>query len=84
MDKQLHGTLIGIPDESTVMAGPDYVALVIEWDEPAVEEVAETQVTQKTIATRMAELPMRTIAKAAGAVAAVVFTAWGVHRLRAA
>jgi len=92
MNNHLYGTWVGMPEESTMMDGPDHVALVIEWDEPIdqpidqpiVEEIAETQVTQKTLATRIDRLPVRTIAMAVGALGALGFAAWGIHRLRTA
>ena len=112
MNKQPHGTWVGIPEESTLTSGPEYVALLVEWDEPMdlpideaiaeaadeaiaeaaaeaaaepiVEEIAETQVTRKTLATRLDQLPVRTIAVAVGALGAIGLAAWGIHRLRAA
>lgn len=87
MDKQQHGTWVGIPEESTVMNGPDYVALVIEWDEEPgepVEAIAETQVTSKTLATRLAHVPLRMLATAIAAVGAIGLAVWGIRRLRTA
>jgi len=100
MNKQPHGTWVSIPEESTLTSGPEYVALMVEWDEPmdlpidetiaeaadepVVEEIAEAQVTRKTLATRLDQLPVRTIAAAVGALGAIGLAAWGIHRLRAA
>jgi len=58
--------------------GPDYVALVIEWNDE-----------DDTTAVLMAEPPplrgtIRTIAAVVGALGALVFAAWGIRRLRSA
>jgi hypothetical protein len=88
MNKQSYGTWVAIPDESTLITGMDHVALLIEWDEPidepVVEEIAETQITRKTLATRLDQLPVRTLAAAIGALGALGLAAWGIRRLRAA
>lgn len=67
------------------LEGPDYVALVIEWDEPVVLEELEDAPTLETRAVRppMPDL-LAPLAKAAAAIGAVVFALWGIHRLRAA
>jgi len=65
-------------DEDPGIDGPDYVALVIEWeDEDEVTAVINT--TPSPIATSA-----RTLATAVGALAALAFATWGIHRLRAA
>ncbi len=79
------------PDEDPRLDGPDYVALVIEWDEIA--DDLEDQVTQR-IPTPGSFLPagasaMRTpvpsfapIGKVLGALGVLVLARWGVRRLR--
>ncbi len=66
--------------------GPDYVALVIEWDEIA--DNLEREITQPNV---QIERPVtlrsrlvRMIAPALGAVGVLGLAAWGIHRLRAA
>jgi hypothetical protein len=61
--------------------GPDYVALVIEWND---DDVA-TLVTAEPVAepARRAST-VRTIAMVVGALGALVFAAWGLRRLRTA
>jgi hypothetical protein len=67
------------------LEGPDYVALVIEWDEPVILEELEDAVTLET---RPIRPPMPSllapVAKGIAAIGAVVFALWGIHRLRAA
>jgi len=68
--------------------GPDYVALVIEWDDLA-EDV--TQVTPRMgvaemLKARLQQLDVRSLVKkisiGAGALGALLFARWGIHRLR--
>lgn len=57
--------------------GPDYVALVIEWDD------AENDVTQVVERHPVAASPdLKKVAIGAGALAALLLARWGVHRLR--
>ena len=56
-------------------AGPDYVALVIEWDD------AENNVTQ-TLERPAARSLLNKLALGAGALGALLFAGWGVHRFR--
>ena len=61
--------------------GPDYVALVIEWD-----EIADTlEVEQREEIDRRAVSPslLKKVAIGAGALGALLLARWGVHRLRA-
>jgi hypothetical protein len=64
---------VGEPGET----GPDYVALVIEWDdlEDNVPEVMEEPLTIRPSARKK-------LAVGAGALGALLLAAWGVRRLR--
>lgn len=92
MNKEL---IKGIDDPD--LDGPDYVALVIEWEGPV--GALDDQVTMRTAAPNRfhqlvdklhlqpvldaaSKLPGATIAKALGAIGAVALASWGVHRLR--
>jgi len=67
--------------------GPDYVALVIEWDELP-DEV--TQVTQRSVPAllkqrlQQIEVPplVKKVAIGAGALVALLFARWGIQHLR--
>jgi hypothetical protein len=81
MDKQ---TELFVADE-----GPDYVALVIEWDQLA--DRLEGEITERTlVAVAPAPVPplelspVRVLAAALGALGVLGATWWGIHRLRAA
>jgi hypothetical protein len=66
-----------IPEENPSLDGPDYVALVIEWDD------TENQVTQ--VADHKLKMPkalLQVAGSVLGAVGALALTAWGIHRLR--
>jgi hypothetical protein len=64
-----------MPEESPGLEGPDYVALVIEWDDAD----AATQVKARA----PARTPMiRKIATVTGALIAIVVATWGLRRLR--
>ena len=58
--------------------GPDYVALVIEWDD------SEADITQVVDRHPVASPDLKKVAIGAGALAALLLARWGVHRLRAA
>lgn len=68
-----------IHDEDPGLDGPDYVALVIEWDEDAEET---------TIVRDRSHMPAssstRTIAGVVGALLALGLATWGLRRLRTA
>lgn len=65
-----------VREESPGLDGPDYVALVIEWDDAD----AATLVRAKE-----PSIPIgRNIAVIAGALIAIGFATWGLHRLRTA
>jgi hypothetical protein len=67
-----------IPDENPALSGPDYVALVIEWDE------IDDQVTQVNQRIRRAPRALFQVAGAAlAAVTALGLVGWGIHHLRA-
>ena len=66
-----------IPEENPALEGPDYVALVIEWDQ------AENQVTN--VVPSKLHVPKALLQVAGtviGAVGALALTAWGIHKLR--
>lgn len=56
--------------------GPDYVALVIEWDD---SEDDVTQVVERHVAPSP---ELKKVMIGAGALAALLLARWGVHRLR--
>ena len=59
--------------------GPDYVALVIEWDD------SEDDVTQVVDRHHPVASPdLKKVVIGTGALAALLLARWGVHRLRAA
>lgn len=62
--------------------GPDYLALIIEWND---DDAADTLVTSE-VAPAPAHRPgaARTIAAVVGALGALLLAAWGIRRLRAA
>jgi hypothetical protein len=69
-------------DEEPGLDGPDYVALVIEWDELAdkIEDEIAAEPTKKI------ERPLRLgrlAAAGAGVLGVIGLAAWGIHRLRA-
>lgn len=68
-----------IPEENPALAGPDYVALVIEWDDDA-----QTQVSAAPTATRFPRALFQVAGTVLGALGAIALGAWGIHRLRAA
>jgi hypothetical protein len=69
-------------EQTPGLDGPDYVTLVIEWDDEA--DVA-TQVHARRLEPLIsASKTGRTIATAVGAVATIALATWGIRRLRAA
>jgi hypothetical protein len=86
MDKQLF-------EDDPGLDGPDYVALVIEWDELAdtIERENPNQITneitseRQTVTARTTQHPLRVFAMSVlGALGVIGFAVWGVRRLRAA
>jgi hypothetical protein len=65
------------------LEGPDYLALIIEWDDDdedidaAIRRELAQEPTRRTST-------IRTIAAVVGALGAVFLAAWGIRRLRAA
>lgn len=73
------------------LEGPDYVALVIEWDQIAetIEDELAGTTTERLPRPRPPEAahPLRVVVAAAGALGALALAAWGyrrVHRPRTA
>jgi hypothetical protein len=64
-------------DGVDVLDGPDYLALVIEWDEDEVTAIIAAPPEPPAVSTRA-------IAAVLGALAALAVASWGLHRLRAA
>jgi hypothetical protein len=62
------------------LEGPDYVALVIEWNDE--DDRSDTQVTHSE--PTYPHGTIRTIAAVVGALGALLLAAWGIRRLRAA
>ena len=60
------------------LEGPDYVTLLIEWD----DDVDEATIVSSA-EPRRASSTARKIATVVGALAALVFAMWGIRRLRA-
>jgi hypothetical protein len=77
MDKQMQ-----FPD-GPGLDGPDYVALVIDWD-----ELAETIEDEDAEVTNVEQQPrfhrLRLVAATLGALGVLGLAAWGVHRIRTA
>ena len=74
--------MFGEPD----LDGPDYVALVIEWQGP-VDEIDDQVTTPHMAPTRwqrlVHELSGARVATAFGALGAIALVGYGIHRLRA-
>ena len=71
------------PNESETapgIDGPDYLALIIEWD----DDTADTLVGEESQPPTRRTSTSRTIAAVMGALGAVVLAVWGIRRLRAA
>jgi hypothetical protein len=62
------------------LEGPDYVALVIEWN----DDDAATLITEEIGPAPERRTTVRTIAAVVGALGALMLAAWGIRRLRAA
>lgn len=72
------------PHDEPAETGPDYVALVIEW-----EDVADASGTPTTTQSQLDKAPellpaglLKKLALGAGALAALLFARWGIQRLR--
>jgi hypothetical protein len=69
------------PSEQTPgLEGPDYVALVIEWNDE--EDDSTARITASESAYSRGRI--RTIAAVVGALGALLLAAWGIRRLRSA
>lgn len=70
-----------LSQDDAALDGPDYLALIIEWDdngEPEALLMVEPSPEPRRAVT------IRTIAAVLGALGAVMFATWAVRRLRAA
>ena len=63
------------------LEGPDYVTLVIEWDEGS--DAATLVSAQEPTGPSIAHSTARKVATVVGALAALAFATWGIRRLRA-
>ena len=63
--------------------GPDYVALVIEWNDEEEDRVATPTRREASPEPARRTSKTRTIAAVLGALSALVVAAWGLRRLRA-
>ena len=63
------------------LEGPDYLALVIEWND---DDVATLITAEPDPEPARRASTVRTIAMVMGALGALMFAAWGLRRLRAA
>ncbi|HEU4732924.1 MAG TPA: hypothetical protein VFT22_33750 [Kofleriaceae bacterium] len=70
-------------DEVLGLEGPDYVALVIEWDDNGEPTTVSASAPQASPGSSQ-RLLARKIATVLGAVGAVALAVWGIRRLRAA
>lgn len=68
--------------EEPGLDGPDYVALVIEWDELA--DQIENEITEQNRVPVAPRTNARTLVVAALGALGVLGVAWAIHRLRAA
>ena len=69
-------------DDDPGLEGPDYVTLVIEWDEGS-DAATLVSAQQPTGPSGMLRSRTRKIAAVVGALAAIVFATWGMRHLRA-
>jgi hypothetical protein len=68
--------------EDPGLDGPDYVALVIEWDDDEDEVTAVSSSPRRTAP--LSTVMRHPIATAVGALAALAFATWGLRRLQTA
>jgi len=69
--------------EDPGLEGPDYLALVIEWDDD-VATLVRAKAPDRAPTTRPAPTARQKIATVLGALAAIAVATWGIHHLRAA
>ena len=70
-----------VREENPGLEGPDYVTLVIEWDD---DSEAVTLVSAQDALDSTARSTMRKVAAVVGAIAAIALATWGIRHLRAA
>jgi hypothetical protein len=73
-----------LPEQASRLEGPDYVALVIEWNEENEEdEEYEEGDDAVTLVSSPSPIPLirRKLATVVGALSAIVLTTWGLRRL---
>jgi hypothetical protein len=71
--------------EEVALEGPDYVALVIEWD--GIADELENEITGRNAAAIPQPQAARQVGPTAlllGALGVLALVGWGIHRLRAA
>lgn len=78
MQKQYSGTFPEFADDAPSLNGPDYLALVIEWDEISPED----DITKKTVKPIVAPSTLSKLVLAASALGLFLLAKWGVRRLR--
>jgi hypothetical protein len=66
--------------EDPGLDGPDYVTLVIEWDEGS--DAATLVSARDALDSSTTRMTARVIATVVGALAALAFATWGIRRLR--
>jgi hypothetical protein len=69
-----------VREEAPGLEGPDYVTLVIEWDE---DSEAVTLVSAQDALGSAARSTGRKVATVVGALAAIALATWGIRHLRA-
>ncbi len=67
------------PEENPALEGPDYVALVIEWD---TAEGETTQVMDRDTKLHLPKALLQVAGAVVGAVGAIALAAWGLYKLR--
>jgi hypothetical protein len=72
-------------EDAPGLDGPDYVALVIEWDQLAdsLDEELALEELEKTLPVKHGRRWGRSLGLAAGAIGMLALAGWGLHRLRA-
>lgn len=74
---------VNLPQDDPALDGPDYLALIIEWDDDNADPTALLIEEQAREAPRR-KVTFRTIAAVLGALGTVMFATWAIRRLRAA
>ena len=72
---------VNFPQDDPALDGPDYLALIIEWDDAA--EPTAVLIEESREAPRR-KVTSRTIAAVLGALGTVMLAAWAIRRFRAA